>query len=252
MSATVAAIHRYPIKGLNHQPLDAVELATGQALPGDRQFAIAHGASKFDPADPQWVHPRNFLALLRNAKLATLRIDYDDTTGVLIINRDGKQVARGTITTLMGVNLINQFLAAYLRDEAVGTPKLVQAPGISFTDTKDDYVSLINLASVKDLERVARRPVDPLRFRGNLLVEGMDAWSELGLVDREVRIGQARLQVVDRIGRCAATEVNPNTAERDINIPRLLMGGYGHADCGIYLQVVQGGRIAVGDNVAVA
>lgn len=249
MSATIAAIHRYPIKGLNPQPLDAVELTAGQCLPGDRRFAIAHGASKFDPADPQWVPKRNFLTLMRNAKLATLAIDFDEATGMLTVGRDGKQVARGNITTLMGINLVNQFLAAYLRGEAVGSPKLVQAPGIAFTDTKDDFVSLINLASVKDLERVARQPVDPVRFRGNLLVEGLEPWVEFDLVDREIAIGGARLKVFDRITRCAATEVNPKTAERDVNMPRLLMDGYGHADCGIYAVVVHGGRIAVGDSL---
>ncbi len=252
MPATIAAIHYYPIKGLNHQPLDEVALAAGQGLPGDRRFAIAHGASKFDPADPQWVAKRNFLVLMRNAKLATLESAYDDATGILTIKRNGKQVARGNITTPVGAGLINQFFAAYMGEEALGAPKLVQAQGISFTDVREDYVSLINLASVMDLERVARRPVDPLRFRGNLLVDGLDAWGEFELVGRTLTIGGARLRVVDRITRCAATEVNPATAERDINVPRLLTGGYGHCDCGIYAEVIDNGRIAVGDEISTA
>lgn len=59
-----------------------------------------------------------------------------------------------------------------------------------------------------------------------------------------------RLKVVKRIVRCAATEVDPDTGIRDLPIPRTIMDTYGHADCGVYAEVVEGGPIAVGDVVA--
>lgn len=34
-------------------------------------------------------------------------------------------------------------------------------------------------------------------------------------------------------------------------VPSVLMRAYGHADCGIYVSVAQGGEIAVGDPVSV-
>src|SRR3546814_5034943 len=77
-----------------------------------------------------------------------------------------------------------------------------------------NQVSLINLASIHAFERVARQPVDPRRFRGNFLIEDLPAWEEFGWIDREIRIDAARLRVVRRIQRCAATNVNPETAER--------------------------------------
>jgi MOSC domain-containing protein YiiM len=57
--------------------------------------------------------------------------------------------------------------------------------------------------------------------------------------------------VVKRIVRCAATNVDPETAARDLNIPQTLMRSYGHADCGVYAEVIADGEIAVGDEIMV-
>jgi uncharacterized protein YcbX len=90
-------------------------------------------------------------------------------------------------------------------------------------------------------------PVHPLRFRANLYVSGWPAWHEFDLLDQMLAIGDARLKVVKRIVRCAAVNVDPETAARDLNIPQTLMRRLGHADCGIYAEVVAGGAIGVGD-----
>jgi uncharacterized protein YcbX len=96
---------------------------------------------------------------------------------------------------------------------------------------------------------VARVPVDPRRFRGNLLIEGLEPWAETQWVGRQLAVGSVRLEVFKTITRCAATEVNPTTAERDLNVPKVLRAGFGHIECGIYARVVGAGRIAVGDEI---
>ena len=63
------------------------------------------------------------------------------------------------------------------------------------------------------------------------------------------RSASARLKVVKRIVRCAATEVDPDTGIRDVPIPRTLMDNFGHADCGVYAEVIAGGEIAIGDPI---
>jgi len=250
-AARIAAIHRYPVKGLAGQKLDAVELAPGGTLPHDRRFAIVHGASQCDPTAPSWQPKRQFLQLMTDERLALLGIGYDDATEALTLKREGKQVARGLLSLPIGQELINQFLNAFMKDPR-GALKIVTAPGVAFTDKPEKLVSIINLSSVRDIERVTRAPVDPQRFRGNLLVEDLPAWSEFDLIDREITVGPVRMKLVSRIGRCAATNVNPATGERDLNIPKALMTGFGHADCGIYAEVLAGGRIAEGDVIAVA
>ncbi|MGF6229723.1 uncharacterized protein YcbX [Inquilinus ginsengisoli] len=246
----IAELYRYPVKGMTGQKLAATDLAAGETLPHDRRFAIVHGASQCDPTAPSWQPKRQFLQRMTDERLALLGIDYDDVTEALTLKRDGKQVARGLLSLPIGQELINQFLNAFMKD-ARGAVKIVSAPGLAFTDKPEKLVSLINLASVKDIERVTRAPVDPRRFRGNLILEGLPAWAEFDWIGRELAIGPVRLKVVSRITRCAATNVNPATGERDLNIPKALITGFGHADCGIYAEVLAGGRIAEGDTLTV-
>jgi uncharacterized protein YcbX len=134
--------------------------------------------------------------------------------------------------------------------ELRGPPKVLAGDNHSFSDVAKKVVSIINLASVAALENAAGAAVNPLRFRGNLQVDGWPAWHEFDLLNREIRIGPSvRLKVVKRIVRCAATEVDPDTGIRDLPIPRTIMDRYGHADCGIYAEVIEGGPIALGDVV---
>lgn len=248
MTIALAAISRYPVKGLAGQDLPVADLVPGHGLAQDRRWAIAHAAGEFDPAAPAWLPKRHFVQLLTEERLALLRIDYADEPPVLQLLRDGRRVARGDLSQPIGRELINQFLAAFLKDGR-GTPKIVEARGVAFTDTSDPFISIINTATVRDIERVARAPIDPARFRGNLLIDGAPAWAEFGWVGQRMAIGGATLEVVERIGRCAATNVDPATAERNLNIPKLLIQGFGHADCGVYLRVLEPGRIAAGDAI---
>jgi uncharacterized protein YcbX len=94
--------------------------------------------------------------------------------------------------------------------------------------------------------------VHPLRFRANLYVSGWPAWHEFELLGRTLAIGAARLKVVKRITRCAAVNVDPKTALRDLEIPPALMRHFGHNECGIYAEVIAGGAIATGDEVTVS
>ena len=103
--------------------------------------------------------------------------------------------------------------------------RIVEAPGHAFADsrkkpdaTTDQYVSLINLRSIAALEDAMAAPIDPLRFRANVYFDGAPAWEELDWIGADIAIGGARLRVIAAITRCAATEVNLATAERDLDI----------------------------------
>jgi hypothetical protein len=109
----------------------------------------------------------------------------------------------------------------------------------------------VNLATVGAIENVVGAGVDPLRFRANLYVAGWPPWHELDLVGHEIAIGTgARIKIVKRIVRCAAIDVDPVTGIRDLSIPPALMRSFGHADCGVYGEVVRAGEIAVGDELS--
>ena len=245
----IAKIYRYPVKGLSAEALARVSVTPGEGLPGDRRYALAHGSTAFDPTAPEWMAKHNFLMLAKNERLAKLETKFDDATTTLTVMRNGKQVASGDLSTPTGRMLIEQFFSAFMTGETRGNPKLVEAPGHMFSDTARKVVSLIGLASLRDIERVARQPVDPIRFRANLYFAGDRPWAEFEWLGRELTVGSTRLRVLDKIDRCAATTVNPKTAERDLQIPRLLMDGFRHVDCGVYAQVLAPGEIAEGDEI---
>jgi uncharacterized protein len=258
--ATIQGIYRYPVKGLSAQALARVTLSKGLTLPADRLYAIENGPSGFDPAAPAYFPKQRFLMLMRNERLAALRTDFDDQTHVLTVWADGRPAAKGDLRTEEGRAAVEQFFAAYCADELRGPPKILAGesghsfsnmkPPHSFSDVAQKAVSIINLASVAAVEGAVGAPVDPLRFRGNLYVTGWPAWREFELLGKEISVGKARLKVVRRIKRCAATNVEPDTGIRDLNIPQTLVQSFGHADCGIYTEVIGPGEIAIGDSVA--
>jgi uncharacterized protein len=247
------ALYRYPVKGLTPEPLARVRLTAGETIPFDRAYAIENGPGRFDPEQPKHLPKITFLMLMRDERLATLRTEFDDATETLTIFRDGKQVARGQLTTPLGRQLIEQFIAAYMKAELRGRPKIVHAAGHSFSDVSAKCVHVVNLASVREIERVAGRAIDPLRFRGNLYVAGLEPWAEFSWLDKELRVGGTRLAVFARTTRCEATNVDPGTGARDMAIPALLTRTWGHSDFGVYAKVVEGGEISAGTStVAVA
>jgi hypothetical protein len=238
------------VKGLSPERLERAELAARGTIAGDRMYAIENGPSGFDPAHPAYLPKQRFLMLMRNARLAELRTAFDEVTHVLTVGHENREAARGDLRTPEGRAAIERFFAELCTDELRGPPKVLRAEGHSFSDVAKKVVSIINLASVAALEDASGAGVHPLRFRGNLYVEGWPAWREFDLLGCELAIGAtARLKVVKRILRCAATELDPDTGIRDLPIPSTLMKTYGHADCGVYAEVVEGGPIAVGDAV---
>jgi uncharacterized protein YcbX len=251
--ATIRAIYRYPVKGLSAEPLATAMLSPHATIVGDRRFAIENGPSGFDPAAPSYLPKQRFLMLMKNERLARLDTRYDDATDALVIREGGQEAARGNLATAMGRAALERFFANYCADELRGPPQVLAAAGHSFSDVAKKVVSIINLASVAAIEGMVGQGVDPLRFRGNVYVDGWPAWSELEAVGREIALGpSARGKIVKRIVRCAATNVEPGTGIRDLTIPQTLMQHLGHMDCGVYAEVIAAGEIAPGDTIVAA
>ncbi len=245
----IAQIFRYPVKGLSPEAMTAALLTPGRCIPLDRAFALAHGSTQFDTAKPKFLPKTKFLMLARNERLAALRSRYLDDTKELVIESEGKQVARGRLDLPVGRQMIEQFFAAYMGDEVRGSPKLLRARDHTFSDVPRHCLSLINISSLRELERVMKLPLDPLRFRANLYFDTGMPWQEFDWCGKEFKIGEVVVRGLSPIERCAATNVNLETAARDANIPLHLQRAFGHGDMGIYIDVVTGGTIKPGDTV---
>jgi uncharacterized protein YcbX len=248
----IARLCRYPVKGLSADPLERVTLTAGRQIPHDRRFAIARPTTRIDTSEPEWMKKTYFHSLVRDERLAQLEAHYEAETTRLSLHRKGRQVTQAVLSDPMGRMMLGQFFAAFLREEAGGTPKVVDAGERVLSDQPDPVISIINLASLRDLERVTGRTVDPRRFRANLYLEGLPPWVERHWPGQRLEIGEVTLAVSEEIDRCAATEVNPDTGERDMQVVKALQRGFGHINCGVFATVATGGEIAVGDLVRVA
>jgi len=246
---TIQSIYRYPVKGLSPQAMPQVILAVGATLPADRAYAVENGPTGFDPAHPAYFPKQRFLMLMRNERLAALKTDYDEASHTLSIHHGGRAAARGDLRTAEGRASIEAFMATFCADELKGPPKVLAGEGHSFSDVAKKVVSIINLASVAAVESAVGAPVDPLRFRANLYVAGWPAWHEFNLMNQDIMAGTARLKVVKRIVRCAATNVDPQTGIRDMEIPPTLMRTFDHMDCGVYAEVIGAGDVKIGNAI---
>jgi uncharacterized protein YcbX len=181
--------------------------------------------------------------------VAQARTRYDDASGVMTAEAPGRPTFAGRLGEVAGREAFAVWLGGLLDpDDCAGPLKVVDARGqFRFTDHPLGQVSIINLASVADLSAKMGVELDPLRFRGNLYVEGWPAWAENDWEGRELMVGWARAQVYKPIVRCAAPDVNPATAERDVEVTKALFDSYGHMHCGIYVRMTSAGRVGLGD-----
>ncbi len=252
---TVSTLYRYPVKGLTPELLDSASLTPGQCVPWDRAFALAQGDAVLDVADPHWIAKGNFMCLLRNAKIAKLHATFDEVTEMLhVAAPDGGKISAAPLT-VEGRAELTAFLVAFLGEDArfhgARAPEFHYFPAHSFCDHKTQVVSLIGMGSLGALEEAVGAARDKRRFRANIYVGGLGPWEEFSWIGKRVAVGEAVLDIQERIDRCGATMVNPDTAERDANPVLELKRNFGHVDLGVFGEVVQAGVVRAGDAVRV-
>jgi uncharacterized protein len=248
----VTDLYRYPVKGLSPEPLDRADLETSGFFPGDRLYAIENGPSGFNEVAPRHQPKTKYLMLMRDEALARLRTRYHDATATLTVEGfEAPQAFR--LDTATGRDGLAALLKRFIPGSLRGDPKVLAAPPhYRFTDSASGYVSLINRASVAAVEDFVGAPIDPLRFRGNLLVEGLAPFAELEMVGQVIEASSGlRLKITKRTVRCAATNVDPDSGVRDCDIPWTLDARLGHRDLGVYAEVIAGGVLAKGDTLRV-
>lgn len=255
MNGKILSLSSYPIKGLSPQAHEQATLTAGDGFPGDRLFGFAKKNSGFDPGNPKPLPKNRFIVLLQHAKLAGLKTAFDARTRILTISTTAEPKLEFDMNTQKGAGEASRFLTDLLDLKDEEAPFFASAYPHRFTDASVastalmNAISFINLDSVRAFETEISQAVDARRFRGNIVFEGWPAFSELDLVGRRIQVGEVIFKVLRRTQRCLATEVNPDTAERDIMVPKLLRKAYGHFDMGIYAEVLNDGVIEIGSPV---
>ena len=250
-------IIRYPIKGLSAENLKNITLEKNQVLPGDREFAFSRSNVIYDENNPVYLRKTNFLALVKEEKLAKLETKFDPSSREIIIKLGNQIVVNEILCYQKNISKVETFFQNYLNLGLDNKPKLVQGIKIpdnnnlthSFSDIPDKAVSIINLNTLNELEKKLDKKITPSRFRANFLIENGKPWQEFDWIGKKISVGECILEVFKRTQRCAATNVNPENAIRDINIPNEINTHYGHLDLGVYARVIKGGLVSVSDQL---
>jgi uncharacterized protein YcbX len=197
------------------------------------------------------------MCLLRNAGIARLKTRFDDATGVLSISLPSGEAFSASPLTPEGQAELTRFFTAYLGAEARFGPEgkpptFFHFEDHSFCDHKTQVISLIGLGSLGALESAAGAPRDKRRFRANIYIDNIAPWEEFNWLGKTIQIGPDVTAIVqERIDRCGATTVNPDTAERDANPVQELKRNFGHIELGIFAEVLTQGTIKPGDAITV-
>jgi uncharacterized protein YcbX len=241
---------------LTPESLDHATLTPGRCIPWDRAFALAQGDAAFDPSNPAWVPKTNFMCLVRNTAIAGLKTRFDETAQAFLITTPAGETISANPTTQAGQAVLTEFFTAYLGPEARygaenRAPRFYHVADHSFCDHRTQVISLIGLGSLRALEQAVGERRDKRRFRANIYIDDIAPWAEFGWLGQTLAIGETTMIVQERIDRCMATAVNPDTAMRDANPVQELRANFGHVDLGIFAEVLTGGEIRPGDQITV-
>jgi uncharacterized protein YcbX len=247
VSWRLTQIWRHPIKGIGAERLDHVGLKIDRPLPMDRAWAVLEQGGE---SGEGWRVCRNFIRGAKGPSLMAITARVEGET-IHLNHPDLPEIAITPGTDAAAMALLDWLRPIYPEDRRPPTA-LIRAPEMGMSDAPFASVSILNKASLRALSQKVGQDLDPRRFRGNLWLDGLAPWEEFDLVGKRLRIGAAEFDVVEPIGRCRATEANPETGRRDAPTLAALEDGWGHTRFGVYAMVRKGGRVSVGDEAGLA
>ena len=254
----VKHIIRYPIKGLNGEYLRETKLSKSSTILGDRIFAFAKHDNNINEYAPIYMKKTNFLALVKEEKLSLLNSKLNLKNKNLTLSYNGKVIFSGSLDNKIELDKLSTCMSKFLEIDLEKKPRLIKDKSNtqynqkhSFSDIPDKAISFINLNTVKDFENKLNKEVNHIRFRGNIIFEGIKAWEEFNWLGKIIQIEDVKFEIFRRTKRCAATNVNPKNGSRDLNIPNQLQKIYGHYDLGVYGKVVNEGIIKINDEIKI-
>jgi uncharacterized protein YcbX len=248
VTARVAHLVRHPIKSAGFETVEKAALTEGAAFPFDRVWAVAHAAARLtDP--PAWAAKLQFLRGWGSADLMAVSCLSDAAARSVTLSHPRRPTASFRPDDATDAARLIDWLRPLWPENRPEPARVYSVPGQAMTDQDQPLVSINSLASLADLSARMGHDLNIHRWRGNIWVEGWTPWAELDLIGRVITVGAARLRIEEPIGRCRATGANPETGQQDADTMGGLEQGYGHTDFGVFARVIEGGIIALGDEV---
>lgn len=245
MTMRVTNLWRFPVKSHGAEALETVTLTAGQAMPWDRTWAVAHEAAKAQ--DGVWSPCANFSRAAKAPGLMALTSVLDEATEMLTLRHP--DLGEVTLHPTRDAQALIDWTAPLIPDARAQSSRVVHVGPRGMTDSPFPSLSVLSLASLRDLGAKMGMDLSPLRFRGNIWFDGAAPWAEFDWLGTTVQIGSAEIEIKERITRCLATTANPETGARDADTLGTLETHWNHQDFGIYALVTKTGTLSVGDTL---
>ena len=250
----IKELWHYPIKGLGGSLIDLAVLETGGYFPNDRQFAISTGHAKTANAVAgTWQKKAFFLQLMTDETLADYSCQFipdGAVKGLHVTHRDGS-VNHFDPSKPEDCTRLEDFFAARLEARFSGHPRLMQMDQQAYSDQSSPLISIASDASLNTFAKATGTIADNRRFRINVIISADQPFAEADLIGKTVRCGTALLAIKAPVGRCAAINVNPDTAQRGPDYVAFMRAHFGHSNLGVFAEIIDGGTIKSGDQLIV-
>jgi len=246
MTARVHQIWRHPIKSHGHEALEQAHLTKGQTMPWDRTWAVAHEGAKTDGT--AWAPCANFSRGAKAPALMAIDASLNEADETITLRHPDRPDI--TLHPEHEADSLLEWVRPLMPTDRAQSTRIVRVPDRGMTDTDFPSISIANLTSHAAVEAEHGGQLSTRRWRANIWLEGLAAWTEFDWIGTTLAIGEVRLEVRERITRCLATTANPETGLRDADTLGALKT-WNHQDFGIYATVAQGGEIRLGDTLRV-
>ena len=250
---TIRKLYFSPVKSLSFSNKKNLTVKKNIGIKNDRIFAFTRLIDKKESYNfEKYPEKRNlnfFLTLRNSPFLNKYNFEYRDNVLSLLINN--KLINKISLDNRDNFETLSKELM-YREKLITKTPYLIHNKYFPFFDTMPhNSISLINMNSIRDLEKKANHKISHDRFRGNIYIQNIDPWIEFSWINKQILINDCLFKVAEKIPRCSATNLVPNSDVVDINLPKKLREIYGHINMGIYLKPLTDGKINISDQIKI-
>ena len=259
MSISISSINYCPVKSISFQTIKSCEIRNNIGIIGDRIFAFSKGLNseqaKIFERDPynrrgKW----NKILTLKNTP-AMNKYNFLLKGDDLLLTYKNEEIVKINANKLDKYEFVSNKILELensLKDPII----LMQNKKFPFFDTSisnktvlNHSISLINLKSIKDFENKISNKIEFQRFRGNIYIDGVNAWEEQNWVGKIIKINDISFKVEKNIPRCVAINLKPNSDDNSLNLLQSLKKNYNHFNMGIYLTALNDGKVNTGEKI---
>ena len=260
MSISISSINYCPVKSISFQSLKSCEIRKNIGIVGDRIFAFSKGLDlnqaklfeqKLEERRGKW---NKILTLKNSPSLNKYNFMLDNNK--LTLTQNNNQILTISIDETGEYELLSNKILE-LESSLQKPISLMKNMDIPFFDTSisnktvlTHSISLINNRSIKDFKNKTNQEIETQRFRGNIFVEGIEAWEERNWIGKIIKINDISFKVEKNIPRCVAINLKPNSDDNSLNLLQALKKNYSHFDMGVYLTALDDGLINIGDDIS--